>query len=110
MIVGAGEPRNEHRHTREHRTDEDDDDEDDLPADTDGRVRGVADEVPDHDVVDNALQSGNDVLQHRRPRQAPDGWTDGTFDDRPIEFSLSARLRHEMRSVLRRLVTGDLHD
>ena len=68
------------------RADEDDDDEDDLPADADGRVGGVADEMADHRVVDDALQPRDDVLQHRRPRQPPDGWTDGTLDNRSVEF------------------------
>ena len=49
-------------------------------------LRGVADEVADHRVVDDALQPGDDVLQHRRPRESPDRRADGTFDDRAIEF------------------------
>ena len=46
----------------------------------------VADEVADHRVVDDALQAGDDVLQHRRPREAPDGGADGAFDDRAVEL------------------------
>jgi hypothetical protein len=41
--------------------------------------------MTDHRVIDDALQPGDDVLQHRRPREAPDGGTNGTFDDRAIE-------------------------
>ena len=55
---------------------------------------GVADEMPDHRVVDDALQPGDDVLQHRRPRQPPDGGTDGAFDDRAIELSLLSACSH----------------
>ena len=75
----------EHAHAREQRADEDDDDEEDLPADTNSGVGGVADEMSDHGVVDDALQPGDDVLQHRRPRQAPDSRTNRTFDDRTIK-------------------------
>ena len=52
------------------------------------RSRGVADKMTDHRVIDHPLQSGNDVLQHRRPRQPPDGGTDGTFNDGAVEFPL----------------------
>ena len=46
---------------------------------------GVADQVTDECVVDDALQAGHDVLQHRRPRQLPDRGADGTFDERSVE-------------------------
>ena len=85
-LVRAGKPRHEHGHAGEHRADEDDDDDDDLPADADGGVGGVADEMADHRVVDDALQPGDDVLQHRRPRHPPDGGADRALDDRPVEF------------------------
>ena len=85
-LIRSGKPRHEHGHAGERRADEDDDDEDDLPADADGGVGGVADEMADHRVVDDALQTGDDVLQHRRPRQSPDGGTDGTLDDGPVEL------------------------
>ena len=85
------------------RADEDDDDEDDLPADADGGVGGVADEVADHRVVDDALQPGDDVLQHRRPGQPPDGGTDRTLDDRPVECpGFHPGYGHRNGSVLRR--------
>ena len=85
-FVRPGKARHQHGHAGEERADEDDDDEDDLPADADGRVGGVADEMADHRVIDDALQSGNDVLQHRRPRQLPDGLADGTLDNGSVEF------------------------
>jgi hypothetical protein len=50
--------------------------------------------MPDHRVIDHALQPGDDVLQHRRPREAPDGRTYGTFDNRSIEFSLGRGTGH----------------
>ena len=85
VIVGAGEPRHEHAHPAEHRARKDDHDQHDLPAHADGGVRRVADEVPDHRVIDDALQSGDDVLQHRGPRDLPDGWTNRAFDERTVE-------------------------
>jgi hypothetical protein len=100
-LVGAGETGHEHGHPGEQGTDEDDDDEDDLPADADGGIAGVADEVADHRVVDDALQPRDDVLQHRRPRDAPDGRTDGAFDDGAIELSWFGRDLWHRRSVLR---------
>src|SRR4029078_10218585 len=61
-----------------------DHDEDDLPAAADRGVRGVADEVPDHRVIDDALQPGDHVLEHRRPRDLPDGGCDRSFDEAEI--------------------------
>jgi hypothetical protein len=87
-FVRAGKARHQHGHAGEERADEDDDDEDDLPADADGGIGGVADEMADHRVVDDALQSRNDVLQHRRPRQLPDGLADGTLNNGSVEFLL----------------------
>ena len=40
--------------------------------DADRGVAGEADEVADHDVVDDALQPADDVREHRRPRELPD--------------------------------------
>ena len=54
---------------------------------------GVADEVADHRVIDDALQPGDDVLQHRRPRQPPDRRPDRTLDDRAIEVFASGAYR-----------------
>ena len=65
----------------------DNDNEEDLPADADGGIAGKADVVADHDVIDDALQAANHVLDHGGPRQAPDGPPDGPFDDRSIECS-----------------------
>jgi hypothetical protein len=48
----------------------------------------TAKQVADQDVIDYALQTGDDVLQHGRPRQLPDGGTDGAFDERAIERGL----------------------
>ena len=90
-LVGARKPRHQHAHSREYRHGEDDDDDDDLPADTDRRVCRVAHEMTDHGVVDDALQPGDDVLQHRRPRQPPDSRTNRTFDDRAIKSSSGRR-------------------
>ena len=97
-FVRAREPGDEHRHAREQRADEDDDDDDDLPADADGGVRGVADEMADHHVVDDALQPGDGVLEHRRPREPPDGGNEGPFDDRAVELlcGLQARVQPSM--------------
>ena len=63
----------EHAHPREERRDEDDDHDEDLVRDTDGRVRGEADEMSDHDVIDDPLQPADDVREHRRPRELPYG-------------------------------------
>ncbi len=106
-FVRSGKPRHEHGHTGECRADEDNDDEDDLPADADGGVGGVADEVADHRVVDDALQTGDDVLQHRRPGQPPDGWANRTLDNRPVELpELAPGVGHRNGSVLRRTVAS----
>jgi hypothetical protein len=45
----------------------------------------VADVVPDHRVVDDALQPADDVLEHGRPGELPDRALDRAFDDRPVE-------------------------
>ena len=86
MIVGARRARDQHAHAREQRADEDDDDQEDLPADADRRVRGEADEVADHRMIDDALQPADRVLQHRRPGDLPHRPPDRAFDDRPIEL------------------------
>src|SRR5689334_13958558 len=39
-----------------------------------------------HHVVDDALQPGDDVLQHGRPGQPPNGRTDGPFDDGAVKL------------------------
>src|SRR5207247_10427080 len=85
-VAGSDKPRDEHGHPGEHRADEDDDDEDNLPADADRRVADVADVMADHDVVDDPLQAGDDVLEHRRPRELPDGGNDRPFNQRSIIF------------------------
>ncbi len=103
VIVGSGEARDEHAHAGEERRDEDDDDEEDLPAHADRGVGGVADEVPDHRVVDDPLQPADRVLQDRRPRQLPHGAGDGTFDDRAIEAAAATSAR---RGRWRRRCTG----
>ena len=86
MIVRAREACHEHAHAGEQRADEDDHDEEDLPAHTDGGVAGEADIVPDHHVIDNALQSADHVLHDRGPRQPPDRARDRPFDERTIEL------------------------
>ena len=59
--------------------------------------------MTDHRVVDDALQTGDDVLQHGRPRQPPDGGTDGTLDNRSVELpEFTPGLGHRNGSVLRR--------
>ena len=77
LVARARESHNQDRHAGKDRRTEHDDDDDDLPADADRGIPGVADEVSDHRVVDDALQAGDDVLQHRRPRKTPyvlGGW------------------------------------
>ena len=81
MIVGAGGARHEHAHPGEQGRDEDDDDEEDLPADADRGVAGEADVVPDHHVIDDALEAADHVLDHGGPRQAPHGARDWPLDD-----------------------------
>ena len=88
--VGAGEARDEHAHAAEHGVREDDDDDHDLPADPDGGVGGIADEVADHRVVDDPLQARDGVLQHRRPGDFPDGRANRTFDQGAVERSRCA--------------------
>ena len=84
-LVRARKPRDQDAHPGEHRAQEHDNDEDDLPAVAEGGVAPGADEVADHGLIDHPLKSGDDVLQHGRPRNPPDGGTDGTIDDRAIE-------------------------
>ena len=83
-VARSRKARDEHGHAREHRADEDDDDENDLPADADRRVADEADVVAHHDVIDDALQPGDDVLQHRRPRELPHGGGNRPFDEGAI--------------------------
>ena len=102
-LVRAGKARHQHAHAGEERAGEHHHHQDDLPADADGGVRGVADELAHHGVIDDALQAGDDVLQHRRPCQPPHRWRDGAFHDRTIEgfLLLGCTCGHELRSVLR---------
>ena len=85
-LIRAGKARHQHGHAGEQRSDEDNDDDDDLPTDADRSVAGVADEVTDHHVVDDPLQTGDDVLQHRRPGKTPYRTTDRSVDNRPVEL------------------------
>ena len=84
-IALAGEARDEHGHAGVERADEDDDDQEDLPADANGRVAAVAGGMPDHGVVENALEPAHHVLDDGRPGQVPDGGEQGTFDDPSVE-------------------------
>ena len=79
--------------------DEDDDDDEDLPRDADRRVACEADEVADQDVIDDALQPADDVREHRRPRDLPDGRTQRPFDDRAVELSALAGGRGRARGA-----------
>jgi hypothetical protein len=81
FLARTDEARHQHGLAREQRRHEHDDDEEDLPADADGGVGGVADQVADEDVVDHPLQPGNHVLEHRGPGQPPDGRADGAFHE-----------------------------
>src|SRR5512145_3036669 len=52
--------------------------------------------MADHGMVDDALQSGDHVLQHRGPGEVPHGRTNRTFDDRTIEaFSRGGGTGHQ---------------
>ena len=84
-LVRPGEAGHEHGHAGEQRAQKDDDNDDDLPADADGGIAGIADEMANHGLIDDSLEAGDDVLQHRRPRQTPDGATNGAFDDGPVK-------------------------
>jgi hypothetical protein len=43
--------------------------------------------MADHRMVDDPLQTRDDVLQHRGPCQVPDRGTDRSFDECPVEFA-----------------------
>jgi hypothetical protein len=79
-LPGTDKTRHQDGLTGEQRGHEHDDDQEDLPADADGGVGGVPDEVADQDVVHHALQPGHDVLEHGRPGQPPDGGPDWAFN------------------------------
>jgi hypothetical protein len=85
-LVRAGEPGDQHTHPGKQRNDEDDNHEEDLPAHPDGGIAGVADEVADHRVVDDALHTADRVLQHRWPRELPHGAANWSLDNGAIEF------------------------
>ena len=95
---GAGD---EHTHAGEQRQDEDDDEEEDLPADADRGVAGEPDVVPDHHVINDALEAADHVLDHGGPRQAPHGARDGPFDDRAIECRLAGGWRLDAKILTR---------
>ena len=59
--------------------------------DADRRVAREADEVADQHVVDDPLQPADDVRQHRRPRDLPDGGAQRPLDDRTIELGVARR-------------------
>ena len=84
FVAGAGKPRDEHAHAREERVDEDNDDDEDLPRHADRRVAGVAHEVADQGVVDDALQPAEHVGEHGRPRELPDHGAERPLDDGPV--------------------------
>ena len=86
-IACAGKARDEDTHAGEDRSDEHDHQNENLQAGADGGVADVADVMADHRLVDDALQPADDVLHHRRPRQAPDRVTERSLDDRPVELS-----------------------
>ena len=65
--------------------DEDDDDDEDLPRDADRRVAGEADEVADHDVVDDALHPADDVRAASSATRASTRRGERALDDRAIE-------------------------
>ena len=73
-------------HAGENGGDEDDDHQENLPAHADGGVTGEADIVPHEGVIDDALETGDDVLQHRRPRQLPHGFGDRALNNLGVEF------------------------
>ncbi len=79
-LVASREPCDQHAHAGKQRRDEHDDHEEDLPAHPDRGVRREPDVVADHDVVDEALQAADDVLEHRGPRQLPYGRKQRAFD------------------------------
>ena len=49
-------------------------------------ARGVPEQLADHDVIDDALHAGHEVLHHRGPRKLPNGGADWTFDERAVEW------------------------
>jgi hypothetical protein len=94
-LSGAGEPRDEDPHPGKDRGHEYDDEDEDLQADADGGIADVAHVVAHHRLVDDALQSADDVLHHGGPREAPDGPTERALDNGPVERpGVRARLTH----------------
>ena len=73
------------------RRDKDDDEDEELEADADRRIGSQAHVMTDECVIDDALQPADDVLQHRRPREHPDGLRQRAVDDAAVEFFLRRR-------------------
>jgi len=57
--------------------------------------------VPDHHVIDDALEAADHVLDHGGPRQAPHGARDWPLDNRAIEFRLVGGWRLDAEILLR---------
>ena len=85
VVARTGEASDEHAHAGEYGGHEHDDQNKDLGTDPDGCVAGVAHVVADHRLVDDALQSTQDVLQHSGPGEHPHRLRKRTLDDGTVE-------------------------
>ena len=85
-VTRTGKARDQHAHPGEHRVHEYDDDDEDLNRHADRRVAGVADEIAHQCVIDHPLHAADHVLDHRRPRDHPDGAGERTVDNRAVEL------------------------
>ena len=108
LFTRSSKARDQHAHAGEHGGDEDDDHQHQLPAHANRGVGGVAHEVANQHVIDDPLQSTDDVREHRRPRDLPDRGPERPFDDGPVVASLrryryTVRWRGARRGLVRKL-------
>ena len=78
----------EYSHPRKDRRDKDDHQDKNLHANADGRIANMTHVVTDQHLINDTLQSADDVLHHGRPGEKPDRVAKRPFDDASIKLLL----------------------
>ena len=82
----ARKTRDKNAHSRKDRRNKHDHDEKNLPTHADRRIAFKTDDISDDDVINQSLQTAENIRQHRRRGDFPNRTTERTFDDRTIIF------------------------
>jgi hypothetical protein len=89
LIVRTRETRNKNAHSDKDRRNKNDDDKKYLKAYADRGVRLVTEQVPDHNMIDPALDAADDICENCGPSDLPNGACERAFDYGTVEFSRS---------------------